>query len=58
VGVPTLFILSSRALLRLGNDDRCGEQLSATESDAFGSAEYRRELVTVLVRRTLEEAMG
>ncbi len=27
-------------------------------SDAFGSAEYRRELVKVLVRRALEEAMG
>jgi aerobic carbon-monoxide dehydrogenase medium subunit len=27
-------------------------------SDAFGSAEYRQELVKVLVRRALEEAMG
>jgi carbon-monoxide dehydrogenase medium subunit len=27
-------------------------------SDAFGSAEYRRELVKVLVRRALEEAMA
>ena len=27
-------------------------------SDAFGSAEYRRELAKVLVRRALEEAMG
>ncbi|MDP9330682.1 MAG: xanthine dehydrogenase family protein subunit M [Actinomycetota bacterium] len=27
-------------------------------SDAFGSAEYRRELSKVLVRRALEEAMG
>jgi carbon-monoxide dehydrogenase medium subunit len=27
-------------------------------SDAFGSAEYRRELVKVLVRRALEEAMS
>jgi len=27
-------------------------------SDAFGSAEYRSELVKVLVRRALEEAMG
>jgi aerobic carbon-monoxide dehydrogenase medium subunit len=27
-------------------------------SDAFGSAEYRRELVKVLVRRALEEALG
>jgi carbon-monoxide dehydrogenase medium subunit len=27
-------------------------------SDAFGSAEYRRELAKVLVRRAIEEAMG
>ena len=27
-------------------------------SDAFGSAEYRRELSKVLVRRALEEALG
>jgi carbon-monoxide dehydrogenase medium subunit len=27
-------------------------------SDAFGSAEYRRELAKVLVRRAVEEAMG
>ena len=27
-------------------------------SDAFGSAEYRRELVKVLVRRSLEEALA
>jgi carbon-monoxide dehydrogenase medium subunit len=27
-------------------------------SDAFGSAEYRRELARVLVRRAIEEAMG
>jgi carbon-monoxide dehydrogenase medium subunit len=31
---------------------------SAPPSDAFGSAEYRRELSKVLVRRALEEAMG
>jgi len=31
---------------------------SAPPSDAFGSAEYRRELAKVLVRRALEEAMG
>jgi carbon-monoxide dehydrogenase medium subunit len=27
-------------------------------SDAFASAEYRNELVKVIVRRALEEAMG
>jgi carbon-monoxide dehydrogenase medium subunit len=27
-------------------------------SDAFASAEYRQELVKVLVRRAIEEAMG
>ena len=27
-------------------------------SDAFGSAEYRKELSKVLVRRALEEALG
>ena len=31
---------------------------TAPPSDAFGSAEYRRELSKVLVRRALEEAMG
>lgn len=31
---------------------------TAPPSDAFGSAEYRQELVKVLVRRALEEAMG
>ena len=31
---------------------------AAPPSDAFGSAEYRRELAKVLVRRALEEAMG
>lgn len=31
---------------------------AAPPSDAFGSAEYRRELSKVLVRRALEEAMG
>jgi carbon-monoxide dehydrogenase medium subunit len=31
---------------------------SAPPSDSFGSAEYRRELSKVLVRRALEEAMG
>ncbi len=31
---------------------------TAPPSDAFGSAEYRRELSKVLVRRALEEALG
>ena len=31
---------------------------TAPPSDAFGSAEYRRQLSKVLVRRALEEAMG
>jgi carbon-monoxide dehydrogenase medium subunit len=31
---------------------------TAPPADAFGSAEYRRELSKVLVRRALEEAMG
>lgn len=31
---------------------------TAPPSDAFGSAEYRREVSKVLVRRALEEAMG
>jgi carbon-monoxide dehydrogenase medium subunit len=31
---------------------------TAPPSDAFGSAEYRRELVKVLVKRALEEAMA
>jgi carbon-monoxide dehydrogenase medium subunit len=31
---------------------------TAPPSDAFGSAEYRQELVKVLVKRALEEAMG
>jgi aerobic carbon-monoxide dehydrogenase medium subunit len=31
---------------------------TAPPSDAFGSAEYRKELAKVLVRRALEEAMG
>jgi carbon-monoxide dehydrogenase medium subunit len=31
---------------------------TAPPSDAFGSAEYRKELSKVLVRRALEEAMG
>ena len=31
---------------------------SAPPSDVFGSAEYRREVSKVLVRRALEEALG
>ena len=31
---------------------------AAPPSDAFGSAEYRRELSKVLVRRALEEALA
>lgn len=37
--------------------DRAAEGTSPP-SDAFGSAEYRQELVKVLVRRALEEAQG
>jgi carbon-monoxide dehydrogenase medium subunit len=31
---------------------------TAPPSDAFGSAEYRREISKVLVRRALEEALA
>jgi carbon-monoxide dehydrogenase medium subunit len=46
-----------------GGSDPAAASTSAAEgtappSDAFGSAEYRRELSKVLVKRALEEAMG
>ena len=45
---------------RRGPGDRGGACRRGTSppSDAFASAEYRSELVKVLVRRALEEALG